>query len=69
MPCPVRWMKYSPYPAALITFLATRSMSWHATPGRTASNAACCASRTMSCTLRSSAPGSPTCTVRVVSDP
>ena len=37
MPWPVRWMKYSPYPASAITARAARSTSWQAAPGRTAS--------------------------------
>ena len=69
MPWPVRWMNCSPYPASVITARAARSTSWHATPGRTASTPACWASRTTSCTSRMSSDGSPTQTVRLVSDP
>ena len=69
IPWPVRWMKYSPYPASAMTSRAARSMSWQAAPGRTASKPACWASRTMSCTSRSSSVGSPTWTVREVSEP
>ena len=69
MPCPVRWMKNSPKPASVMTARAARSTSWHSIPGWTASHPACCARQTISCTSRSSSVGSPTCTVRVVSDP
>ena len=43
MPWPVRWMNCSPYPASVMTWRAARSISWQATPGRTASTPACCA--------------------------
>ena len=52
MPWPVRWMNCSPYPASVITARAARSISWQATPGRTASTPACWAARTISCTSR-----------------
>src|SRR3954453_10594506 len=41
MPCPVRWMKYSPYPASVMTARAARSTSWQAAPGPTAAPPAC----------------------------
>ncbi len=46
---------------------AARSMSWHDTPGRTASHAASCARRTVSYTRSNPWGGSPTATVLVVS--
>ena len=70
MPCPTRWMKYSPYPASVMTgaghpvdLLARRRP---AGPPRTRPAGP---ARTISWTSRSSSVGSPTWTVRVVSEP
>ena len=68
MPCPVRWMKNGPNPAAAITRRAARSTSWAGTPGPAAATPASWAARTTSYTSRKRAGGSPTKKVRVMSE-